>query len=81
MRLRDSHALNDSDVSEVALRRFHEYQFEYRSVKFMTRLGAVYEALKFTSKFLIRPYSCGPELGACMRGVRDGLIGRIDHRF
>ena len=81
MRLRDSHALNDSDVSEVALRRFHEYQFEYRRVKLMTRLGAVYQALKFTSKFLIRPFSRGPELKACIRGVRDGLVRRIDHRF
>jgi hypothetical protein len=78
MRLRDNHALNDS---EVALRRFHEYLFEYRRVKLMTRLGAFFEALKFTSKFLIRPYSRGPELGACMLGVRDGLIGRIYHRF
>ena len=60
---------------------FHEYQFEYRKVKLMTRFGAVYRALKFTSNFLIRPFSRGPELKACIRGVRDGLVGRIDRRF
>jgi hypothetical protein len=47
----------------------------------MTRLGAVYEALKFTSKFLIRSYSRGPGLGACVQGVLAGNIGRIDRRF
>ena len=37
--------------------------------------------LGFTTGFLVRPIGRHPQLIACLRGIRDGLTGRIERRY
>ncbi len=40
-----------------------------------------YALTKFTLNFLVRPVSRRAELRACVRGLRDGFVGRLSRRY
>ncbi len=44
-------------------------------------LRAIVRALGFTSGFAVRPFSHRRQLGACLRGIRDGLTGHMERRY
>lgn len=41
----------------------------------------VYKVLMLTLNFMLRPFSRWPQLSACLRGFRDGLLGKIQRRY
>ena len=44
-------------------------------------LRAIARVFVFTLGFAVRPFSHRPQLAACIRGIRDGLTGRMERRY
>jgi GT2 family glycosyltransferase len=58
---------------------FWLYEFEEGS--FALALRKLAKVTAFSLNFLLRPRGHGPQIVACMRGMRDGLTRRIERRY
>lgn len=58
---------------------FWLYEFEPRSVR--AAVPRVYKMLALTLNFLLRPRTRGAEIRACLRGLWDGLRGKMQNRY
>lgn len=58
---------------------FWLYQYRPRHPWRMAR--TIVHAISYPRTFAVRPFSHGPHLIACLRGLRDGLTGHIERRY
>jgi len=58
---------------------FWLYQFRPRRPRRMVR--SIVHAVFYPRTFAVRPFSHGRQVIACLRGLGDGLTGRIDRRY
>jgi GT2 family glycosyltransferase len=55
--------------------------YEYRERNIVTWLYCVAKLTKIMGNFIVRPVTHGPQLAACLRGVRDGISKQIRRRY
>ena len=58
---------------------FWLYEYPHRDIQ--TIVPKVYKALMLTLNFILRPFSHWSQLSACLRGLRDGLLGKMQRRY
>jgi rhamnopyranosyl-N-acetylglucosaminyl-diphospho-decaprenol beta-1,3/1,4-galactofuranosyltransferase len=54
--------------------------YQYKPRRINVALRAIARTFVFTFGFAVRPISHGPQLVACLRGIRDGLTGHMERR-
>ena len=58
---------------------FWLYQSKPRNMPAVLR--AIVRRFRLTAKFAVRPFSHWTQLGACIRGIWDGLTGHMERRY
>ena len=58
---------------------FWLYQSKPRNM--LAVLRAIVRRFRLTAKFAVRPFSHRTQLGACIRGIWDGLTGHMERRY
>lgn len=58
---------------------FWFYEYPHRNIQ--TIVPKVYKVLMLTLNFILRPFSHWPQLSACLRGFRDGLLRKMQRRY
>lgn len=57
------------------------YFYIYADRGWRPRFRGLYVILKFTGGFVVRPIGHRKEAWACLRGIRDGILGKLRRRF
>jgi hypothetical protein len=58
---------------------FWLYEYPHRNIQ--TIVPRAYKVLILTLNFILRPFSHWPQLSACLRGLRDGLLMKMQRRY
>jgi rhamnosyltransferase len=61
--------------------RLYFWLHEYKEGDWVFVRRSLVAAVRFTANFLVRPRTHKKQIAACLRGMRDGIFGRMHHRY